>query len=59
MKKRLQTLWQFLRTLATDNAYEQYLQHHRGAHADQPPMSRRAFYLHQQQRKWSGVQRCC
>jgi uncharacterized short protein YbdD (DUF466 family) len=59
MKQRIRALWHFLRTLATDNAYEEYLQHNRVAHGDRTPLSRRAFYVREQQRKWSGIQRCC
>ncbi|HMN45298.1 MAG TPA: YbdD/YjiX family protein [Povalibacter sp.] len=59
MKARLQSFWRFVRELATDDAYERYLQHHRHTHEDCAPLGRRAFYLRQQQNKWSGVQRCC
>jgi uncharacterized short protein YbdD (DUF466 family) len=59
MKHRLRSFWKFVRELATDDAYERYLQHHRKAHADAVPLDRRAFYLRQQQSKWSGVKRCC
>lgn len=58
MKQRLLGAWRFLRALTTDDAYEHYLDHHCQAH-DGPPLTRRAFYLREQQRKWSGVQRCC
>lgn len=59
MKRRLLDLWQFLRELATDDAYERYLAHHRQQHAHEPALDRRAFYVHEQQRKWNGVKRCC
>jgi len=59
MKHQLRAGWAFIRSLATDDAYELYLAHHRAAHAETPPLSRRSFYLREQQRKWSGVQRCC
>ena len=59
MNARIQSLWHFLRTLAADDAYERYLDHQRQMHAAEQPLSRRAFYLREQQRKWSGVQRCC
>lgn len=59
MKARLRSLWRFVRELATDDAYERYLQHHRCAHEGVAPLNRRDFYLRQQQNKWSGVQRCC
>jgi len=59
MKRRLAELWKFLRQLATDDAYDRYLAHHRHGHSNLPALDRRAFYLREQQRKWSGVKRCC
>lgn len=59
MKQRLRNAWTFIRWLATDDAYDRYLAHHARAHAAAPPLDRRSFYLRQQNRKWSGVQRCC
>jgi uncharacterized short protein YbdD (DUF466 family) len=59
MKRRLLGLWSLVRALATDDAYERYLDHHRQAHASEAPMARRDFYLRQQQNKWTGVSRCC
>lgn len=59
MKHRLASLWKFLRELATDDSYERYLAHHATAHPHRAPLDRRAFYLTQQQRKWTGVSRCC
>jgi uncharacterized short protein YbdD (DUF466 family) len=51
--------WSLVRELATDDAYDKYLEHHTKDHPDQAPMSRRDFYLKQQQGKWTGVKRCC
>jgi len=51
--------WRVIRSLATDDAYERYLAHHSTAHAGTSPLSRRDFYLSEQQRKWTGVSRCC
>jgi uncharacterized short protein YbdD (DUF466 family) len=45
--------------LVGDDAYERYCAHQRSAHPDRPLLERRAFYLQQQQEKWSGVKRCC
>jgi uncharacterized short protein YbdD (DUF466 family) len=59
MKKRLQSLWHLLRTLTRDDAYERYLKHHARSHAELCPLGRREFYLNEQQRKWTGVSRCC
>jgi uncharacterized short protein YbdD (DUF466 family) len=58
MKQRLRDFWKLLRAMATDDAYEQYLAHHAQAHGG-APLSRREFYLGEQQRKWTGVSRCC
>jgi uncharacterized short protein YbdD (DUF466 family) len=55
----LRSCWSFVRRLATDDAYERYLEHHRDHHPDTPPLDRQAFYINEQQRKWTGVQRCC
>jgi uncharacterized short protein YbdD (DUF466 family) len=52
-------LWSFIRSLARDNAYELYLEHHRAEHPAERPLSRREFYLREQQRKWGGITRCC
>lgn len=53
-------LWRFLRMLSRDDAYERYLQHHQVAHtATSARLSRQEFYLREQQRKWSGISRCC
>jgi uncharacterized short protein YbdD (DUF466 family) len=59
MKQRWRELWKWVRAVATDDAYERYLDHHREAHAAAVPLSRREFYIGEQQRKWTGVSRCC
>ncbi|MFO7277356.1 MAG: YbdD/YjiX family protein [Pseudomonadota bacterium] len=57
--ERLRTAWQLLRCATGDDAYERYLEHHRRTHPDRPPLSRREFFIEEQRRKWSGVNRCC
>jgi uncharacterized short protein YbdD (DUF466 family) len=59
MSQRLRELWKLLRAMATDDAYERYLVHLVQAHEGAKPMSRREFYVSEQQRKWTGVSRCC
>jgi uncharacterized short protein YbdD (DUF466 family) len=59
MKERLAALWRLVRLFTQDDAYERYLAHHAQSHPGTQPLSRRAFYLSEQQRKWSGVSRCC
>jgi uncharacterized short protein YbdD (DUF466 family) len=59
MNNRWQGYWHFIRRLATDDSYDRYVEHHRQHHPGTPVLDRRAFYLNEQQRKWTGVQRCC
>jgi uncharacterized short protein YbdD (DUF466 family) len=59
MKRPLIEFWRFVRMLATDDAYDRYLAHHAQKHAGSAPLGRREFYVREQQKKWSGVQRCC
>jgi uncharacterized short protein YbdD (DUF466 family) len=56
----LRRCWQTLRTLSGDDAYERYLAHRREHHATEtPPLSRAEYFRAEQQRKWTGVKRCC
>jgi uncharacterized short protein YbdD (DUF466 family) len=59
MRRRWLALLRLVRQLSTDDAYERYVAHHEGRHADTPLLNRRDFYLQQQQHKWTGVNRCC
>lgn len=53
----LRAFWRALREFTGDAAYERYLREHT---CDQhPPLDRRAFYAQREQRRWSGIQRCC
>lgn len=53
-------IWQFIRRLSGDDAYERYLAHQRLAHPDARPLDRQAFYVHEQERRFSdGPTRCC
>jgi uncharacterized short protein YbdD (DUF466 family) len=58
---RLQRVWSFLRRLSGDDAYERYLEHWHERHAAQgcSPLTRKAFFKAEQERKWSGIRRCC
>jgi uncharacterized short protein YbdD (DUF466 family) len=55
----LQCCWRAVRRLSGDDGYERYLAQHAAAHPNTPALSRRAWFAHQQQQKWSGVKRCC
>lgn len=53
--------WAGLRGITGDDAYERYLAHWRGHHAEEggEPLSREAFFRQELKRKWDGVRRCC
>ena len=63
MIKTLKTLWQNVRQLSGDDAYERYLkhyvEHHAGNDDAKPPLSREAFFKQWQDAKWKGIKRCC
>ena len=58
-RESIAALWRGLRTLSGDDAYERYRQHHLKAHPETPPLSRKAFYVDEQRRKWGTINRCC
>jgi len=58
LRRRVAAAAGWLRALSGDDAYERYLTHHARAHAG-PPLSRRVFYAQREERKWSGISRCC
>jgi uncharacterized short protein YbdD (DUF466 family) len=61
MFAKLTTLWQGLRQLSGDDAYERYLRHFAQHHADsgETPLTKAAFFKQWQDNKWRGINRCC
>lgn len=59
MGEPLKQVWQFIREVTGDDAYERYLAHHRATHPDRMPLSRQDYFKLQQEQKWSKVSRCC
>jgi uncharacterized short protein YbdD (DUF466 family) len=59
MGTRLKQIWQAIRQLSGDDAYERYLVHHAQHHPDTLPLSKREFFKRWQDNKWHGVKRCC
>jgi uncharacterized short protein YbdD (DUF466 family) len=57
----LRKLWNNVRTLTGDDAYERYVEHWRSQHGRDggTPLDRAAFCREEQRRKWEGVRRCC
>ena len=59
MGTRLKKLWQKIRELSGDDAYERYISRHSACHAGAAPLSRKEFFQHDQQQKWNSIKRCC
>lgn len=59
MRDDLKKLWDFMREATGDDAYERYLERHRRTHPESPPLTPKQFFAAEQERKWSGVNRCC
>jgi uncharacterized short protein YbdD (DUF466 family) len=57
----LKGVWQGIRGLTGEDAYERYLAHWRQRHGSEGgvPLDRKAFFKQQQERKWNGIKRCC
>jgi uncharacterized short protein YbdD (DUF466 family) len=55
----LRNLFVVCRSAVAQDAYCRYVAHHLASHPREPPLNRRDFYLREQQRKWSGISRCC
>jgi len=51
--------WHALRALSGDDAYDRYRHHQCVAHPELPLMSRKAFYVDEQRRRWGTINRCC
>ena len=58
LRRTVATAMSWLRAVSGDDAYDRYLTHHARAHQG-PPLSRPAFYREREERKWSGITRCC
>ena len=59
LNRSLHRFWQTIRQLSGDDAYERYLAHHAACHAEIPPLSRREYFRHSEEKKWGGIRRCC
>lgn len=53
----MRTFWSYLREVSGENDYARYCA--RMAAESCPPVSRREFYDHRQQEKYSRPNRCC
>lgn len=61
----IKRVWQGLRRLSGDDAYERYLEHFNRVHLDegadpgQKPLDKAEYFKQWQEQKWNGVKRCC
>lgn len=61
MFRKIKLAWKAIRRLSGDDAYEQYLKHFAEHHADdgEIPLNRSDFFKQWQDKKWTGIKRCC
>ena len=52
-------IWSAVRELSGDDAYERYCAHQDMHHATQRILTRKEFFDQQQEKKWTGIKRCC
>lgn len=63
--QHLKSFWANIRQLSGDDAYERYLQHYAEHHQNNveadaaPPLNKAQFFKVWQDKKWSGIKRCC
>ncbi len=55
----MRRIWKLFRQLSGEDSYERYLAHCRKTHPESEPLSRKAFFERETERKWSGIKRCC
>jgi len=54
-----QRIWQWLRAVTGDAAYENYVRHAKNARSQPRVLSQREFYLDQLRRRYNSINRCC
>ena len=61
MNKILAATYKLWQTLNGETAYLRYLAHWQNQHVAEgaQPLSRKAFFASETQRKWNGIKRCC
>ncbi|MEY4769018.1 MAG: hypothetical protein RL637_1657 [Pseudomonadota bacterium] len=59
LKKVIYQFFSGVRQLLGDDAYDRYLDHHVKHHPQIIPLTRKAFFKAELERKWNGIRRCC
>lgn len=54
-------VWDWIRAVSGDDAYDVYLDHWRREHASEggKPLTRREFHRVRESERWNGIRRCC
>lgn len=59
VKKLFKNIFYFVKELAGENHYQRYLKDAQSRHASHKLMTQKEFYLHQIEKKWNKINRCC
>ncbi len=61
MRTLLINVWQGIRQLSGDDAYERYLRHfaEHHQHENNLPLTKAEFFKQWQDKQWRGIKRCC
>jgi uncharacterized short protein YbdD (DUF466 family) len=54
MNNPLRSIWEYLKEISGENAYDRYLALHMATHPERPPMTRGEFYRHRQDEKYNN-----
>jgi uncharacterized short protein YbdD (DUF466 family) len=54
MANLLHSVWEYLKEISGENAYDRYLEVHRVTHPNKPPMNRGEFYRWRQDEKYAN-----
>jgi uncharacterized short protein YbdD (DUF466 family) len=50
----VRAIWEYLKEITGENAYDRYLALHMATHPGKPPMTRGEFYRHRQDEKYNN-----
>jgi len=59
MANPLRSIWEYLKEISGENAYDRYLAVHTATHPGKPPMSRGEFYRARQDEKYANLGSRC
>jgi uncharacterized short protein YbdD (DUF466 family) len=54
MKEHLRAIWEYLKEISGENAYDRYLTFHTATHPDKTAMTRGEFYRARQDEKYNN-----